>query len=207
MLNQLEKDKKLLELIKKHPNKGMNLLMNEYGGLVFYVVQKRLQNNMNDIEECVSDVFIDFYSNINSVNLNKGSIKAFLVTIATRRAIDTYRRNSVHQEVYSLDDEHSFTEYMLPKENADALPYAILEKCKDENGKIRYENLDVVMRSAIVAAYTNMELPETRDELYILVNHTDIFSVILKNANTAQLNTIIRLVGYEPYFIRGELCQ
>ena len=117
MLNQLEKDKKLLELIKKHPNKGMNLLMNEYGGLVFYVVQKRLQNNMNDIEECVSDVFIDFYSNINAVDLNKGSIKAFLVTIATRRAIDTYRRNSVHQEVYSLDDEHSFTEYMLPKEN------------------------------------------------------------------------------------------
>lgn len=97
--------------------------------------------------------------------------------------------------------------YMLPKENADALPYAILDKCKDDNGKIRYENLDVVMRSAIVAAYTNMELPETRDELYILVNHTDIFSVILKNANTAQLNTVIRLVGYEPYFIRGELCQ
>lgn len=117
MLNQIEKDKKLLELIKKHPNRGMNLLMNEYGGLVFYVVQKRLQNNMNDIEECVSDVFIDFYSNINAVDLNKGSIKAFLVTIATRRAIDTYRRNSVHQEVYSLDDEHSFTEYMLPKEN------------------------------------------------------------------------------------------
>ena len=117
MLNQLEKDKKLLELIKKHPNEGMNLLMNEYGGLVFYVVQKRLPNNINDVEECVSDVFIDFYSNINAVDLNKGSIKAFLVTIATRRAIDTYRRNSVHQEVYSLDDEHSFTEYMLPKEN------------------------------------------------------------------------------------------
>jgi len=117
MLSQKDNDKKLLELIKKHPNRGMNLLMNEYGGLVFYVVQKRLQNNMNDIEECVSDVFIDFYSNINAVDLNKGSIKAFLVTIATRRAIDTYRRNSVHQEVCSLDDEHSFTEYMLPKEN------------------------------------------------------------------------------------------
>ena len=117
MLSQKDNDKKLLELIKKHPNRGMNLLMNEYGGLVFYVVQKRLQNNMNDIEECVSDVFIDFYSNINAVDFNKGSIKAFLVTIATRRAIDTYRRNSVHQEVYSLDDEHSFTEYMLPKEN------------------------------------------------------------------------------------------
>ena len=61
MLNQLEKDKKLLELIKKHPNEGMNLLMNEYGGLVFYVVQKRIPNNINDVEECVSDVFIDFY--------------------------------------------------------------------------------------------------------------------------------------------------
>ena len=31
MLSQKDKDKKLLELIKKHPNKGMNLLMNEYG--------------------------------------------------------------------------------------------------------------------------------------------------------------------------------
>lgn len=131
MLNQLEKDKKLLELIKKHPNKGMNLLMNEYGGLVFYVVQKRLQNNMNDIEECVSDVFIDFYSNINAVDLSKGSIKAFLVTIATRRAIDSYRRNSVHQEVYSLDDEHSFTEYMLPKENNNPEELAIQKNDED----------------------------------------------------------------------------
>ena len=131
MLNQLEKDKKLLELIKKHPNKGMNLLMNEYGGLVFYVVQKRLVNNMNDIEECVSDVFIDFYSNINAVDLNKGSIKAFLVIIATRRAIDTYRRNSVHQEVYSLDDEYSFIEYMLPKENNNPEELAIQKYNED----------------------------------------------------------------------------
>ena len=131
MLNQLEKDKKLLELIKKHPNKGMNLLMNEYGGLVFYVVQKRLQNNMNDIEECVSDVFIDFYSNINAVDLNKGSIKTFLVTIATRRAIDTYRRNSAHREVYSLDDEDSYIEYMLPKENNNPEELAIQKNDED----------------------------------------------------------------------------
>ena len=131
MLNQLEKDKKLLELIKKHPNKGMKLLMNEYGGLVFYVVQKRLPNNINDVEECVSDVFIDFYSNINAVDLNKGSIKAFLVTIATRRAIDTYRRNSAHQEVYSLDEEHSFIEYMLPKENNNPEELAIQKYNED----------------------------------------------------------------------------
>ena len=131
MLNQLEKDKKLLELIKKHPDRGMNLLMNEYGGLVFYVVQKRLVNNLNDIEECVSDVFIDFYSNINSVDLSKGSIKAFLVTIATRRAIDTYRRNSAHQEVYSLDEEHSFIEYMLPKENNNPEELAIQKYNED----------------------------------------------------------------------------
>ena len=131
MLNQIEKDKKLLELIKKHPNRGMKLLMNEYGGLVFYVVQKRLVNNMNDIEECVSDVFIDFYSNINSVNLNKGSIKAFLVTIATRRAIDTYRRNSVHREVYSLDEEHSFIEHMLPETNNNPEELAIQKNEED----------------------------------------------------------------------------
>lgn len=131
MLSQKDKDKKLLELIKKHPNRGMNLLMNEYGGLVFYVVQKRLQNNMNDIEECVSDVFIDFYSNINSVDLNKGSIKAFLVTIATRRAIDTYRRNSVYREVYSLDDEDSYIEYMLLKENNNPEELAIQKNDED----------------------------------------------------------------------------
>ena len=131
MLSQKDKDKKLLELIKKHPNRGMKLLMNEYGGLVFYVVQKRLVNNMNDIEECVSDVFIDFYSNINSVDLNKGSIKAFLVTIATRRAIDTYRRNSVHREVYSLDEEHSFIEYMLPDANNNPEELAIQKNDED----------------------------------------------------------------------------
>ena len=131
MLSQKDKDKKLLELIKKHPNRGMNLLMNEYGGLVFFVVQKRIPDNINDIEECVSDVFIDFYSNINSVDLNKGSIKAFLITIATRRAIDTYRRNSVHREVYSLDDEDSYIEYMLLKEKNDPEELAIQKNDED----------------------------------------------------------------------------
>lgn len=131
MLNQLEKDKKLLELIKKHPNRGMKLLMNEYGGLVFYVVQKRLVNNKNDIEECVSDVFIDFYSNINSVDLCKGSIKAFLVTIATKRAIDTYRRNRAHQNVYSLDEEHLFIEYVLPDANNNPEDF-FMQKCNED---------------------------------------------------------------------------
>jgi RNA polymerase sigma-70 factor (ECF subfamily) len=83
----------MLSLMIDNPDKGLDRLMNQYSGCVFAIVRGKLMQcgSLEDIEECVSDVFIDFYQSITKVDLTKGSIKAYLSVIAKRKAIDRYR--------------------------------------------------------------------------------------------------------------------
>ena len=43
-----------------------------------------------DIEECVSDVFLEAYRYRNKIDLEKGGFRAFLAVVARRRAADRY---------------------------------------------------------------------------------------------------------------------
>lgn len=85
-------DAELLKLICKNDSKGMKYLMDCYTGLIYCIVEGKLKGHQQDIEECVSDVFIEFYNKLDSINLEKGSIKTYLATMASRRAIDRFRQ-------------------------------------------------------------------------------------------------------------------
>ena len=104
MRNLAKDDQKLLDLIYKNPSKGMNILMDTYSGLIYYIVEGKLSGRIQDIEECISDVFAEFYSNIDSVDLSKGTVKTYLATIATRRAVDKYRKLIANRELL-LEEE------------------------------------------------------------------------------------------------------
>lgn len=87
-------DKDLLKLLHKKPEKGLGKLLDLYMGLVYSIVWDKLATlfSREDIEECVSDIFYEFYLNLDSLDLRKGTIKAFLATMAKRRAIDYFRK-------------------------------------------------------------------------------------------------------------------
>lgn len=88
-------EEKILPLLDKKPEKGLEKLMNTYAGLVYTIVHNKLYPNCSreDIEECVSSVFYEIYEKRKSIDLTKGSLKAFLVIVAKRRAIDAFRKN------------------------------------------------------------------------------------------------------------------
>lgn len=98
MHKKMKSDQELLQLIHKDASRGIGLLMDRYSGLLYYIVRGKLNDRQQDIEECVSDVFIEFYSKMDDIDLQKGSIKAYLATIATRRAIDRVRKIMSHPE-------------------------------------------------------------------------------------------------------------
>lgn len=98
-------DQKLLDLIKKNPSKGLGLLIESYSGLVYYIVQGKLSDVPQDIEECISDVFLQFYDQIADVDLNKGTIKTYLATIATRKAVSCYRKIVARKETVMEDEK------------------------------------------------------------------------------------------------------
>lgn len=100
-------DGELIELIKTDPNSGLNILMKEYMGLICTVVREKIHTVCDEfeMEACASDVFIEFYNNIDRFSEIKGSIKAFLCVIAKRRAVDIYRKKSKEFGNVSIDDE------------------------------------------------------------------------------------------------------
>jgi len=109
------KDKDLLWLLKKDPERGMSILMNEYSALIYSVVKAKLQFSdyySSDIEDCVADTFIKFYTELKRYDLNMGSIRSYLCVIARNKAIDVLRRRSTEQE-YLLKST-AFAEYDEP---------------------------------------------------------------------------------------------
>lgn len=84
----------ILVLMKTDPEKGMLKLTEQYTALVWKVIWGKLSGicSSEDVEETVSNVFLDFYRKHSTVDLTKGSLASFLITLAQRRAIDEFRR-------------------------------------------------------------------------------------------------------------------
>jgi RNA polymerase sigma-70 factor (ECF subfamily) len=81
------------------------MMMDNYMALIYTIVFNKLSGlySREDIEECVSDVFFEVFHYKNRIDLEKGSIKAFLAIVAKRKAIDMYRKNKNNNHI-SIDD-------------------------------------------------------------------------------------------------------
>ena len=101
------KDEKIMRMLKKDVSAGMDLLIETYGSLVSYIIRHKTNTicSEQDIEECIADVFVDFYKQLDKVDLKKGTLKTYISTIARRRAVDYYHatlKNVMH--VTELDE-------------------------------------------------------------------------------------------------------
>lgn len=115
-------DAELRTLIYQSPKEGHAALFQEYYGLVYTIIYSRLHGNARpeDIEECVSDVFADLFFSFDTGFSYDGSIKGYIRMIATRRAIDAYRKLSAHSEKeISVDDTYQIPSGENLAENAE----------------------------------------------------------------------------------------
>lgn len=87
-------DTEWLHLMEKSPQKAHLALIDKYGNLVYAIVISKLRGCAvrEDIEDCVSDVFVEVFRNIDKFCESKGSLKSFISTIAKHIAINTFRR-------------------------------------------------------------------------------------------------------------------
>ena len=134
-------DDKLLRLLHKDPDAGMEQLMNQYTGLVYAIVKSKLTDSYyisSDIEDCVADVFSNFYTSLPSYDPAFSSIKAYLCIIARNHAINVSKKQSHHRQSISLDYEDSFSqiadEVMIDTEFAEDEVRRALIKAVEELG-------------------------------------------------------------------------
>lgn len=101
-------DVKILELLRKDPNKGMNMIMNEYAGLIYATVKHILANSecdSSEIEDCIAESFSEFYFDYLSFDSQKSSLKNYLCRIAKNNAIDLFRKQQKQCKKVDIDNE------------------------------------------------------------------------------------------------------
>lgn len=99
-------DALLLSLLKENPDKGWRQMMDQYTGLIYHIVRGKMGANFSqeEIEDCVSEVFVQAYEQWDRYDPEKSSVKTYLAMIAVRRAIDAVRRFRMTD---SIDDENT----------------------------------------------------------------------------------------------------
>ncbi len=103
-------DSQWLELMQTDPKKGRRALIDQYSNLVYAIVLNKLKNcaSREDIEDCVSDVFVEIFRSTEKYTPQSGSLKGYISTIAKRTAVDAWRRLTYRQNTTSyLEDDES----------------------------------------------------------------------------------------------------
>ncbi|MBP5578917.1 MAG: sigma-70 family RNA polymerase sigma factor [Ruminococcus sp.] len=104
-------DIELQHLLKADPESGQRAFYDRFFNYVYTIVFARLKGcaAMEDIDECVGDVFAQCFIFFDRQNEIKGDLKAFTASVARRKSIDTYRRVVRHtSRSVSLDENEEF---------------------------------------------------------------------------------------------------
>lgn len=81
-----------IDLIKAKKEEGILYVIDTYGGLLASIVKKRLYGAPDRVEECMNDIFLGIWKNIDCYDGQKGSFANWAAGIARLEAIDALRR-------------------------------------------------------------------------------------------------------------------
>lgn len=106
-------DEKLLQLLQQDPDAGMECLMDRYAGLLYAVVRDKLSACgcvSSDIEDCVADVFSEFYIGMDRYDPALSSIKSYLCVMARNHAKDILRKRARQNRHLCQEDAQAVSE-------------------------------------------------------------------------------------------------
>lgn len=85
----------------------MEILIDRYNGLITSVVRYHLGSLINYEEECVSDILLAIWDNIDGFEKDKNSFKNWICAIAKYKSID-YKRKYLNKIETSILDEQTY---------------------------------------------------------------------------------------------------
>ncbi|MCL2249708.1 MAG: sigma-70 family RNA polymerase sigma factor [Oscillospiraceae bacterium] len=164
-------DEKLVTQLNRDNPESFYAIMEKYNKLLWIVAGSVLGNvgTYEDIEDCVSDVYLELWKKPELFDPEKGSIKSFLTVVARNKAIDRYRQLSKVQTIEL--DEH------LPSEDNDLIDYIIKkDKFNDLHKAIimlNHPDREILTRRyfldekpAVIANVMSLPVKEVENRLY-----------------------------------------
>lgn len=99
---------------------------------------------------------------------------------------------------------HSMTIYihrLLPLNQFIDVVQCILHDCCDDSGNFILPLVDFAMRTNIISAYIDIDLPNNGDDMYVIAYESGLYDLVCEKANKAQIASIRSCV--EMYVRRG----
>ncbi|MCI8586732.1 MAG: sigma-70 family RNA polymerase sigma factor [Lachnospiraceae bacterium] len=160
-----------VDLIRKSREEGLVYVIRTYGGLLKSIVQKRLFASPDQVEECMNDIFLGIWKNIDCFDESRGSFANWAAGVARLEAIDTLRKIQRAHRTTSLEE----MELEIPKEDT-----ALLELTEQELSKETEEILSCLSpkdQELFRRIFLMEEEPEeagsalglTRDNVYVRI--------------------------------------
>ena len=122
-----------------------------------------------DIEECISDVFVHVWNNPTAFDHQRGTLKTFLAIVARGKALDMYRKLSKGKIIELTDaisgSDDDLLDYIVEKEMHDKL-YAAVESLTEPNREIVIRRFFFEEKPMRIAQKTSLPVKEVENRLY-----------------------------------------
>ncbi|WP_252225858.1 sigma-70 family RNA polymerase sigma factor [Clostridium sp. ZBS2] len=90
--------------LKKKNEKALDYVIDNYGWIIKSIVKKHLYNLKSTQDECINDILLGIWNNIESFDENKGDFKNWVAGIAKFKCIDYKRKYLKGLEYENIDD-------------------------------------------------------------------------------------------------------
>lgn len=90
--------------LKERDERALEYVINNYGWVIKTIVKKSMYNLENYHDECVNDVLLGVWNNIDRFDENKNTFKNWVAAITKYKAIDYQRKYLKHLENKNIDD-------------------------------------------------------------------------------------------------------
>ena len=115
------RDRKIIKLIEKRDEKGLEALSEKYEKLLTYIATGILGSNVEDIEECVNDTYLKIWNHIHEFDLEKASFKTYLSVIVRNTSINRLRKISRMEGVSQKEELFELAaDYVDQRQNVEA---------------------------------------------------------------------------------------
>lgn len=115
-------DDLIIKYIKGKKERGIVLLVENYGGLIKAVVRKYIGDIGSGYdEECINDIIFSIWNNISSFNKEKNSFKNWIAAISKYKALDykkKYYKVSLNENIdeVNISSEENLEESIIKKD-------------------------------------------------------------------------------------------
>jgi len=165
------KDEELIQQLRREEEEAFSYMIETYSKLLWVVVGGILGSvgTAQDIEECISDVYIHVWKNPDMFNHEKGSLKTYLAVVAKSKALDAYRKLNkakiigLDETILSTDDD--LLAYIMDKEMYKEL-YVAIDSLTEPNKEIVVRRYFFEEKPARIAKATSLPIKEVENRLY-----------------------------------------